>query len=68
MDFAPTLRSARKHAGYTSQESAAHALGVTLVTWARWERGETTPALPMLARIAYLLHTTPSKLLEPPGK
>lgn len=68
MDFAPTLRAARKAAGYRSQEAAAHALGVTLVTWARWERGETTPALPMLARIAELLNTTPSRLLEPPGE
>jgi len=57
------IRRLRIAAGI-SQENAARRLGVTMGTWWRWETGRHKPDLDTLQRIADLLQTTPSKLLE----
>lgn len=56
------MRSARKRFGI-SQEDAAHALGVSLRTYARWERGESLGFIGRLDEIGPALDTNEADLL-----
>jgi transcriptional regulator with XRE-family HTH domain len=64
--FPENLRAARK-AAELSQEDAAHALGVKLLTWGRWERGETEPSFAKLEEIAELLGVWSGWLIDGRG-
>lgn len=64
MTLGDNIRAARQKAGYTSQESAARALDVGLMTWHRWEVDANAPAIDRLKEIAELLGTTVSKLTK----
>lgn len=47
-----------------SQAELAEALGVTQGAVSQWETGLTMPTLPMLAKIAEVLHCTTDALLS----
>lgn len=64
MTLGDNIRAARQKAGYTSQESAARALDVGLMTWHRWEVDANVPTIGTLKEIAKLLGTTVSKLTK----
>ncbi len=64
MTLGDNIRAARQKAGYTSQEDAAQALGVRMMSWNRWETGWTEPSVSRLIEIAKLLGTTVSKLTK----
>lgn len=54
MQFAESLKTARKRAGF-SQERAAAAVGTSRRHWIRWESGETSPNPAYLEQIAKVL-------------
>lgn len=54
LQFAESLKVARKRAGM-SQERAAAAVGTSRRHWIRWESGETSPNPAYLERIASVL-------------
>ena len=64
MTLGDNIRAARQKAGYTSQEDAAQALGVRMMTWNRWEVNATAPPVSVLIEIGKLLGTTVSKLTK----
>lgn len=58
-----SIRSHRRER-HLSQAELAEALGVTHGAVSQWETGQTTPTLPMLAKIAEVLHCTTDALLS----
>lgn len=62
--FAANLRRARVDAGLTQQQ-VAEALGMHRPYVSDLESGKRTPLLKNLARIATIVHSTPSELLAP---
>lgn len=58
-----SIRKQRK-AERKSQAELAEALGVTQGAVSQWETGLTMPTLPMLAKIAEVLHCTTDALLS----
>ena len=59
----PELAARRKALGF-SQESLAHALGVSSVTVARWEQGTHTPYAKHRGPLADILHLTMPQLAQ----
>lgn len=57
------LIEARKARGL-SQEEAAKAAGVAVMTWSRWERLATSPDAPALKKICSALHVSADFLIE----
>ena len=51
------IRAKREELELT-QEQAAHAVGVTWITWQRWEAGKITPPRERVAKIAKALNVT----------
>lgn len=63
VDFGKKLKMLRKENGMTQQELAA-SLGVTKSTVSYYELGERSPSPEILAKRAYVFHTTTDYLLD----
>ena len=62
MKLGEKIRALRK--GKFTQEQLAEKVGVHINTILRWERGDRVPDANSLAKIAEVLETTPSELLD----
>ena len=58
------IASARKKAGFSTQEQFAERMGVPRATVAKWEAGITMPRTKMLPALALVLNCTVDELLK----
>lgn len=54
----------RKVKGFDKQSTLANALNISRTTISMWEKGKSYPTIPMIYRIAKILHATPEDVFK----